>query len=72
MKQVLVNSQRIFLSELFDLVINNYMIRVQSYGDNGWFVKLKHMKNGRTLILWCNKERGYIKEDKEIIKEWNG
>ena len=71
MKQVLVNSQRIFLSELFDLVINNYMIRVQSYGDNGWFVKLKHMKNGRTLILWCNNEKGCIKENGKIIKEWN-
>lgn len=70
MKQILTNSQRNFLSELFDLVINNYIIRVQSYGDNGWFVKLKHMKNGRTLILWCNDKKGYIKEGKKFIKQW--
>ena len=70
MKKPLVNSQRIFVNELSDLLANNYIVRVQSYNDSVWLVKLKHLNNGRTLILRCTIECGCIKENGKVIKEW--
>lgn len=71
MKKPLVNSQRIFANELSDLLANNYIIQVQSYNDSVWLVKLRHLNNGRTLILRCTKLCGCIKENGNVIKEWN-
>lgn len=71
MKKPLVNSQRIFANELSDLLANNYIVQVQSYNKSWWLVKLRHLSNGRTLILNCNTKYGCIKEKGKIIKEWN-
>lgn len=72
MEKPLVNSQRIFINELTDLLANNYIIKVQSYNESWWLVKLKHLNNGRTLILRCTLQCGCIKENGKVIKEWNG
>ena len=71
MKKPLVNSQRIFVNELSDLLANNYIVQVQSYNSSVWLVKLRHLNNGRTLVLRCTIESGCIKEKGKIIKEWN-
>lgn len=71
MKKPLVNSQRIFVNELSDLLANNYIVQVQSYNKSVWLVKLRHLNNGRTLVLRCTVERGCIKENGNVIKEWN-
>lgn len=66
----LVNSQRIFINELSDLLANRYIIRVQSYNDGYWLVKVQHLTNRRTLILRCTVDCGCIKENGRIIKSW--
>lgn len=71
MKKPLVNSQRIFANELSDLLANNYIVQVQSYNKSWWLVKLRHLNNGRTLILNCTAKYGCIKENGKVIKEWN-
>lgn len=71
MEKPLVNSQRIFINELTDLLANNYIIQVQSYNESWWLVKLKHLNNGRTLILRCSLQCGCIKENGKVVKEWN-
>lgn len=71
MNKPLVNSQRIFLNELSDLLANKYIIQVESYNESVWLVKLRHLNNGRTLILRCSLQCGCIKEKGKIIKEWN-
>lgn len=70
MKKPLVNSQRVFLNELSDLLANNYIIRVESYNESWWLVKLRHLNNGRTLILRCTVECGCIMENGKVIKDW--
>lgn len=66
----LVDSQRVFVNELSDLLANRYIIRVQYYDEKVWLVKVKHLTNGRELSLHWHDECGCIMEKGKILKRW--
>lgn len=69
-KLPLVDSQRVFINELTDLLRNRYIIRVQYYDRKVWLVKLQHLTNGRKLSLHWKDDCGKIMEGKKVIKQW--
>jgi hypothetical protein len=66
----LVDSQRVFINELIDLLRNRYIIRVQYYDVKVWLVKLQHLTNGRKLSLHWKDDSGKIMEGEKVIKQW--
>lgn len=56
------------LNEYIDLILNGYVVMVQSFCDNLWFVKMKHQRNKRTIIVEWKPDYYQIKEGKVILK----
>ena len=51
------------LSEYLDLLKNGYVNRFASFHDTFWFIKVKHLVNGRELtIRWNSELAGSIKQ----------
>ena len=67
---ILLNSQRVFINELNSLKKDQYIEMFSHYGRTFWLVKLKHLTNGRTLILRCYPEWGSIEEKGKLLKYW--
>lgn len=67
----LLNSQKVFINELTSLEKDRYIQVFSHYGRTFWMVKLKHLTNGRTLILRCYPQRGSLEEKGRILKSWN-
>ena len=66
----LLNSQRTFINELNSLEKDRYIQMFSHYGRTFWLVKLKHLTNGRTLILRCYPQRGSLEEKGRVLKSW--
>lgn len=66
----LLNSQRTFINELNSLEKDRYIQMFSHYGRTFWMVKLKHLTNGRTLILRCYPQRGSLEEKGRVLKSW--
>lgn len=66
----LLNSQKEFINELTSLKKDRYIEVFSHYGRTFWMVKLKHLTNGRTLILKCYPEFGSIEEKGKLLKYW--
>ena len=64
----LVDSQRVFIFELIDLCANNYIIVFEVYGTFLWFVKLRHLNNGRRLILRWDSKCCTLEEGGKLLK----
>lgn len=67
-RSVLVNSQQSFIHEIIDLCRNRYMIRFHVFHEKWWFVKLKHLSNGRELIAEWFPDRWVLREGKSELK----
>lgn len=67
---VLVDSQKTFINELSDLESCNYIQVFSHYGKTFWMVKLKHLNNGRCLVLACYPDYGYLREEGRLLKQW--
>lgn len=67
----LLNSQKVFINELTSLEKDRYIQVFSHYGRTFWMVKLKHLTNGRTLILRCYPQRGSLEEKGRVLKSWN-
>lgn len=57
------------LSEYLDLLQNGYVNRFATYNDTFWFIKVKHLINGRELIVRWNHESAGIWENGRVIKQ---
>lgn len=55
--------------EVVDLVSNGYIPVIEHYEDKWWFVKLRHRKNKRTLIVQWKDDYYSIKENQLILKQ---
>lgn len=66
----LLNSQRTFINELTSLKRDRYIEVFAHYGRTFWMVKLKHLTNGRTLILRCYAQWGSLEEKGKCLKCW--
>jgi hypothetical protein len=66
----LLNSQRTFINELTSLKQDRYIEVFAHYGRTFWLVKLKHLTNGRTLILRCYAQWGSLEEKGKCLKCW--
>lgn len=66
----LLNSQKVFLNELTSLKQDRYIEVFAHYGQTLWLVKLRHLTNGRTLILRCYPQCGSLTENGKLLKEW--
>lgn len=66
----LLNSQCIFINELISLKRDRYIEVFAHYGRTFWMVKLKHLSNGRTLILRCYAQWGSLEEKGRVLKCW--
>ena len=69
-QDVLVNSQREFINELNGLKADRYIEVFSHYGRTFWMVKLKHLTNGRTLVLKCYPNHFTLNEGGRILKQW--
>lgn len=67
-RSVLVNSQQNYVREVIDLCRNHYIIRFHVFHDNWWFIKLKHLTNGRELIAEWFPDRWVLREGKDELK----
>lgn len=65
----LVNSQRMFLHELSSLQSDKYIEVYAHYGRTLWMCKLKHLNNGRTLIMKAYPDYYVLREKEKILKE---
>lgn len=70
---VLVNSQREFINELIGLKADRYIEVFAHYGRTFWMVKLKHMTNGRTLVMKSYPNYFILEEGGKPLKQvsWN-
>ena len=70
---VLVNSQRLFINELNGLKADRYIEVFTHYGEHFWMVKLKHLTNGRTLVLKSYPDYFILEEGGKPLKQvsWN-
>ena len=70
---VLVNSQREFINELNGLKADRYIEVFSHYGRTFWMVKLKHLTNGRTLVLKSYPSYFILEEGGKPLKQvsWN-
>lgn len=66
----LLNSQKVFINELNSLKQDRYIEVFAHYGQTLWLVKLRHLTNGRTLILRCYPQCGSLTEGGKLLKEW--
>lgn len=66
----LLNSQKVFINELTSLNKDRYIEVFSHYGRTFWMVKLRHLTNGRTLILRCYPQRGSLEEKGRVLKSW--
>ena len=57
------------LSEYLDLLKNGYVNRFAAYNDSFWFIKVKHLVNGRELTIRWNHELAGIWEGRRIVKQ---
>lgn len=57
------------LSEYLDLLQNGYVNRFATYNDSFWFIKVKHLVNGRELTIRWNHELAGIWEGRRIVKQ---
>lgn len=65
-----LNSQLTFINELISLKQDRYIEVFAHYGRTFWMVKLKHLTNGRTLILRCYAQWGSLEEKGKVLKSW--
>lgn len=56
------------LNEYIDLILNGYIVQVQSYDEKRWFVKMRHSHNRRVLIVTWRPDCYTIREGKTILK----
>lgn len=56
------------LRECIDLVRNGYIQKFAVYQPSWWFIKYRHMVNGRTLYVEWKPDRFCLKEDGLILK----
>lgn len=70
---VLVNSQREFINELNGLKADRYIEVFAHYGRTFWMVKLKHLTNGRTLVMKSYPNYFILEEGGKPLKQvsWN-
>lgn len=70
---VLVNSQRLFINELKGLKADRYIEVFAHYGRTFWLVKLKHLTNGRTLVMKSYPNYFILEEGGKPLKQvsWN-
>ena len=57
------------LSEYLDLLKNGYVNRFATFNDTFWFIKVKHLMNGRELTVRWNHELAGIWEHGRIVKQ---
>lgn len=57
------------LFEYLDLLKNGYVNRFATFHDTFWFIKVKHLVNGRELTIRWNHELAGIWENERIIKQ---
>lgn len=67
-RSLLLNSQQEMIREVIDLCRNDYMIRLHLFWDNWWFIKLKHLTNGRELIAEWKPKMWLLREGKRELK----
>lgn len=66
----LVNSQKVFINELNSLKRDRYIEVFAYYGQTLWVAKLRHLTNGRILLLRCYAQWGSLTENGKPLKEW--
>ena len=66
----LVRSQREFVNELIGLKADRYVEVFAHYGRTFWKAKVKHLTNGRTLVLTCYPTYFTLTEGGRILKQW--
>lgn len=57
------------LKECSDLIDNGYLMVFRHIEKEWWFFKMRHTKNGRTLLLEWRPDKYVIKEGSKILKE---
>lgn len=57
------------LSEYLDLLQNGFVNRFATYNDTFWFIKVKHLVNGRELTIRWNHELAGIWENGRVVKQ---
>lgn len=67
-RSILLNSQQEMIREVIDLCRNGYMIRLHLFWDSWWFIKLKHLGNGRELIAEWKPQMWLLREGKRELK----
>lgn len=66
----IVKSQLEFINELAGLKMDRYVEVFAHYGRTFWLVKVKHLTNGRTLILRCYPHYFTLTEGGKLLKQW--
>lgn len=56
------------LKECQDLRSNGYIVKVQSRLTDGYFIKLRHRSNGRTLVVRSYPDRYEVREGSTVLK----
>lgn len=57
------------LSEYLDLLQNGYTNRFATFNETYWFIKVRHLLNGRELTIRWNHELAGIWENGRVIKQ---
>ena len=58
------------VNDYLDLLQNQYMQIFASIHPEWWFIKLRHLVNGRTLILEWQGESATLREGKNVLKRY--
>lgn len=58
------------VSDYLDLLRNGYTNMFAVYQKEYWFIKVRHMVNGRVLTLRWNTEYATLCEGKEVLKRY--
>lgn len=67
-RSLLLNSQQEMIREVIDLCSNGYRIRLHLFWEDWWFIKLKHLDNGRELIAEWRPKIWRLREGKRELK----
>lgn len=67
-RSLLLNSQQEMIQEIIDMCRNGYMIRLHLFWPEWWFVKLKHLDNGREIIAEWKPKMWLLREGKKELK----
>lgn len=58
------------VNDYFDLLRNGYINLINVITDSYWFIKVRHLSNGRIIVLKWNDRAATMSENRHVIKDY--